>query len=57
MLPRSISDLLEYRISAVELRCWPIEEMLLQGLGAEDAFGENGCEMTESWPRPKLDLL
>jgi len=48
MLPRSISDLLEYRISAVELRCWPIEEMLLQGLGAEDAFGENGCEMTES---------
>jgi len=53
----SMSDL-EYRISGVELRCGPIDEMLLQGLGAEEAFGENGCdEMTESWPRPKLDLL
>jgi hypothetical protein len=39
---------LEDRVWTVELRCCPIEEMLLQGLGGEDAFGENGCEMTES---------
>jgi hypothetical protein len=25
-----------------------MEETLLQGLGGEDAFGENGWEMTES---------
>lgn len=44
-------------ISPME-RCFrPAEEMLLLGLGGDDAFGENGCEMTESWARPLLPLL
>jgi hypothetical protein len=27
-----------------------VEEMLVPGLGGEEAFGEKGWEMTESWP-------
>jgi hypothetical protein len=37
-----------YRISVIELGCLPSEEILLPGLGGEEAFGENGWEMTES---------
>jgi hypothetical protein len=35
----------------------PAEEMLLVGLGGDEAFGEKGCDMTESWLRPLVRLL
>jgi hypothetical protein len=44
-------------ISDIDLCLRPAEEMLLQGLGGDEAFGEKGCEMTESWLRPLLPLL
>lgn len=43
-------------ISGMERCRRPAEEMLLVGLGGEEAFGEKGCEMTESRPRLLLDL-
>jgi hypothetical protein len=35
-------------ISLIERCLRPAEEILLVGLGGDDALGENGCEMTES---------
>lgn len=39
-------------ISVMERCLRPTEEMLLAGLGGYDCLGENGCEITESRPRP-----
>lgn len=44
-------------ISSIERCLRAADEMLLLGLGGEEAFGEKGWEMTESWPRPLLPLL
>lgn len=35
-------------ISGIDLCLRPADEMLLVGLGGDDGFGSNGCEITES---------